>query len=412
LEFLKHRLANGLEIVVERNAAAHSCALGFFVRAGSRDENDAVAGVSHFLEHMTFKGTPTRSAEDVNRQFDEIGAHYNAFTSEEATVYYASVLPEYQDPAVELLGDILRPSLRSDDFETEKQVILEEIHMYEDQPPFGADDKVKAAYYGAHPLGRSVLGTAESIRALTAEQMRDYHRCRYSPGNVVLVAAGRIDFERLLASAERWCGAWEPMVSTRIVEPAQPNNGFQLICKETATQQYVIQLAGGPSATDTDRYAAKVLGTILGDDSGSRLYWELVDLGLAEQVSLSHYEYEGAGAMMTYMSCPPEEAAGNLECIGNVYRAAETEGVTATELVQAKSKIASRIVLSSEKPRGRLFVVGTDWVQRGQYRSVVHDLDAVAALTLDDVHAVLARFPLTSNTTIVVGPLDSLNGGK
>lgn len=412
MEFLNHRLANGLEIVVERNAAAHSCALGFFVRAGARDENDAVAGVSHFLEHMTFKGTPTRSAEDVNRQFDEIGAHYNAFTSEEATVYYASVLPEYQDPAVELLGDILRPSLRGDDFDMEKQVILEEIHMYEDQPPFGADDKVKAAYYGSHPLGRSVLGTVESIRALTAEQMREYHRCRYSPSNVVLVAAGRIDFERLVASAERWCGAWEPMVSTRLVEPAQPNNGFQLIHKETATQQYLIQLAGGPSATDPDRYAAKVLATILGDDSGSRLYWELVDLGLAEQVSLSHYEYEGAGAMMTYMSCPPEEAAGNLECIANVYQTAETEGISETELVQAKSKIASRIVLSSEKPRGRLFVVGTDWIQRGQYRGVSDDLDAVGALTLDDIHAVLAKYPLTRNTTIVVGPLKDLEGGE
>jgi predicted Zn-dependent peptidase len=357
---------------------------------------------------MTFKGTPTRSAEDVNRQFDEIGAHYNAFTSEEATVYYAAVLPEYQGQAVELLGDILRPSLREDDFETEKQVILEEIHMYEDQPPFGADEKVKAAHYGAHPLGRSVLGTVESVTALVADQMRDYHRRRYSPGNVVLAAAGRIDFERLVASAERWCGAWEPVASERSVEPAEPHHGFQLIRKETATQQYVIQLAGGPTATDADRYAAKVLATILGDDSGSRLYWELVDPGLAEQASLSHYEYEGAGAMMTYMSCQPEEAAENIERIADVYRVAESSGLTASELGQAKSKLRSRIVLSSEKPRGRLFVVGTDWVHRGRYRSVSDDLEAVAALNLDDIHAVLARFPLTQATTVVVGPLDKL----
>jgi predicted Zn-dependent peptidase len=408
LEFLNHRLANGLEIVAECNAGAHSAALGFFVRTGSRDETDEVAGVSHFLEHMTFKGTPTRTAEDVNRQFDEIGAHYNAFTSEEATVYYAAVLPEYQDSAVELLGDILRPSLRGDDFDTEKQVILEEIHMYEDQPPFGADEKVKAAHYGVHPLGRSVLGSVASITALTAEQMRDYHRRRYSPGNVVLAAAGRIDFERLVAAANRWCGAWEPVSAGRTVEPAQPQGGFQLIHKESATQQYVIQLSGGPSATDADRYAAKLLGTILGDDSGSRLYWELVDPGLAEQVSLSHYEYEGAGSMMTYMSCQPEETAENLERIQDVYRAAESEGLTASELVQAQSKLRSRIVLSGEKPRGRLFVVGSDWVQRGCYRNVAQDLEAVAALRLDDVHAVLARFPLTRNTTVAVGPLENL----
>ena len=144
MKLLSHTLPNGLEIVAECNAAAYSTALGFFVRTGSRDENDAMAGVSHFLEHMAFKGTPSRSADDVNREFDEMGAHYNAFTNEENTVFYAAVLPEHQDRAVELLADILRPSLREDDFDTEKQVILEEIQMYEDQPPFGADDKCPA----------------------------------------------------------------------------------------------------------------------------------------------------------------------------------------------------------------------------------------------------------------------------
>lgn len=408
MEFLEHRLPNGLEIVVERNAEVHSSGLGFFVRAGSRDENDAIAGVSHFLEHMTFKGTPTRSAEDVNRQFDEIGAHYNAFTNEEATVYYAAMLPEYQDRVVELLGDILRPSLREEDFETEKQVILEEIHMYEDQPPFGADEKVKAAHYGTHPLGRSVLGTVESITRLSAGQMRDYHRSRYSPTNIVLAAAGRIDFDALVASAQRWCGHWEPMAAQRVVEPAVARDGFQLLRKESATQQYAIQLAPGPSATDPDRYAAKLLATILGDDSGSRLFWELLDPGLAEQVSLGHYEYEGAGAMTTYMSCQPEETADNLRRIENVYRAAETDGLTPEELGQAKSKLRSRVVLSGERPRGRMFVVGSDWVQRGAYRSVDDDLQAVAAITLDEIHAVLARFPLTRNTTVTIGPLASL----
>ena len=161
MEFLKHILPNGLEIVAERNPKAYSTALGFFVRAGSRDETDEVAGVSHFLEHMMFKGTPTRTADDVNREFDEMGASYNAFTSEEHTVYYAAVLPEYQVQASELLADILRPSLRLEDFEMEKQVILEEIRMYEDQPPFGADEKCRALYFGEHPLARSVLGTVE-----------------------------------------------------------------------------------------------------------------------------------------------------------------------------------------------------------------------------------------------------------
>ena len=148
---------------------------------------------------MVFKGTPSRSADHVNREFDEMGAHYNAFTNEENTVFYAAVLPEHQRRAVDLLADILRPSLREDDFNTEKQVILEEIQMYEDQPPFGADDKCRALHYGAHPLGHSVLGTAKSVGGLSVEAMLDYFRRRYSPGNIVLAGAGRIDFDALVS---------------------------------------------------------------------------------------------------------------------------------------------------------------------------------------------------------------------
>ena len=409
MEFVKHTLPNGLEIVAECNDAAYSTALGFFVNSGARDENDAVAGVSHFLEHMVFKGTPTRSADDVNREFDEMGAHYNAYTNEENTVFYAAVLPEHQDHAVDLLADILRPSLRQEDFDTEKQVILEEIQMYEDQPPFGADDKCRAMHFGSHPLGHSVLGTAASIRGLTSDAMADYFRRRYSPGNIVLAAAGRIDFEELVASVERRCGEWQPVATSRTVERAEGHDGFHVLHKETATQQYLLQLATGPAAEDSDRYAAKLLATVLGDDSGSRLYWELLDPGLAEHVSLSHSEHQGAGMMMTYMSCEPEQTADNLRRIVNIYRAAEAEGVTAAELDQAKSKIRSRIVLSSERPRGRLFAVGGDWVYRREYRPVEAELDAVARLTLDDLHAVLARYPLTNPTTVTIGPLAELS---
>jgi predicted Zn-dependent peptidase len=408
MQFLKHTLPNGLEIVAECNGSAHSTAVGFFVRTGARDESDAVAGVSHFLEHMAFKGTPSRSADDVNREFDEMGAHYNAFTNEENTVFYAAVLPEHQDRAVELLADILRPSLREDDFNTEKQVILEEIQMYEDQPPFGADDKCRALHYGAHPLGRSVLGTAKSVRELPVEAMLDYFRRRYSPGNIVLAGAGRIDFDALVGLVQRRCGDWAPAATARTVEPVHARDGFQVLHKETATQQYVLQLAAGPAAEDADRYAAKLLATVLGDDSGSRLYWELVDPGLAEHASLSHGEHQRAGMLMTYMSCDPEQAAGNLQRILDLYRRAEAEGVTAAELEQAQSKIRSRLVLSSERPRGRLYAVGNDWVYRHEYRPVEAELAAVAGVTVADMAAVLAKYPLTRATTVAIGPLAEL----
>lgn len=412
MEFRRHTLKNGLELVAECDAEAYSSALGFFVRSGSRDETEEVAGVSHFLEHMAFKGTPSRSADDVNREFDELGAHYNAFTNEEATVFYAAVIPECQDRAVDLLGDILRPSLREEDFDTEKQVILEEIRMYDDQPPFGADEKVKALHYGPHPLGRSVLGTAESITALRVEQMRSYFQSRYSPGNIVVAAAGALDFDALVRALERCCGPWEPFAAERIVTRPKFHDGYEVMRKESATQQYALQLAPAPAAEDEDRFAAKLVATILGDDSGSRLYWELIDPGLAEQAAVSHYEYEGAGAFMTYMSCEPEQAGENLERIRALFTRAEAGGFTAAELEQAKNKIRSRIVLSAERPRGRMFVVGSDWVHRREYRSVDDDLKTVAAIKLDDLHAVLAKYPVTRSTTVTIGPLAELPAGK
>jgi predicted Zn-dependent peptidase len=393
-----------LEIVAECNGDAYSTALGFFVKTGARDESDELAGVSHFLEHMVFKGTPTRSADDVNREFDEMGAHYNAFTNEESTVFYAAILPEYTDWAVGLLADILRPSLREDDFNTEKKVIIEEIRMYEDQPPFGADEKCRAIYFDPHPLGRSVLGTEQTVGRLTAEQMRDYFRCRYSPSNIVLAGAGRIDFEDLVRIVDRYCGHWEPQRASRLVTPSSPRDAFQTLVKETATQQYTVAMTAGPSATDPDRFAAKLLSMVIGDDTGSRLYWDLVDPGLAEHVSLNHYEYEGAGLMVTYLCCEPNETPENLQRVLDVYRIAEQQGVAAEELAQAKSKVSSRVVLSSERPRGRLFSVGSDWVQRGEYCSVRDVLDDVAAVSLDDVLAVLRKYPLSRGTTVTIGP--------
>src|SRR5207244_4837919 len=196
--FHSHLLKNGLHIIGETSPSARSAALGFFVRTGSRDESAEVSGVTHFLEHMVFKGTPRRTALDVNRDFDRIGAHYNAFTSEENTVFYAAILPEYIPQAVDILADILRPSLRVDDFEMEKKVIIEEIGMYEDQPVFCAYDNAKRIYFAEHPLGNSVLGTPDSITALTRDQMQGYFDKRYVAANITVSAAGNFSFPQLV----------------------------------------------------------------------------------------------------------------------------------------------------------------------------------------------------------------------
>ncbi|MBI3862174.1 MAG: insulinase family protein, partial [Planctomycetia bacterium] len=256
MQFHEARLANGLQIIAEQSPSVHSVAVGFFVRTGSRDETDEVSGVSHFLEHMVFKGTARNSADDVNRIFDEVGAKYNASTSEEITLFYAAVLPEYLPQSFDLLADILRPALRQDDFDMEKKVILEEIGMYDDQPTYTAYENLMQTHFSGHPLGHSVLGTNESIGALKCEQMRAYHQTRYASGNIVLAVAGKFDWPELLALAEKNCSGWPAGGGARRTAEAHPAGGFKLITKSSSMLQHVMHMAPAPPASSPLRYAA------------------------------------------------------------------------------------------------------------------------------------------------------------
>ena len=410
MQFRDHTLSNGLQIVAECNDKAYSTAIGYFVRAGARDETDELSGVSHFLEHMAFKGTAHRTAAEVNQQLDQIGSHSNASTSEEQTIYYAAMLPEYQQTAVEILSDMMRPALRPEDFDTEKQVILEEIAKYDDQPPFGAHEKAMAQHFGNHPLGRSVLGTVKSVGALTAEQMGSYFEQRYSPGNMVLTAAGNIDFDALTETAEQMCGQWPSFSVTRETPRAEANDSFLSIHKETASQQYLVQIANGPAAHDNQRYAARLLATIFGDDSGSRLYWEMIETGLAEYAGIDCYEFQGTGIFMTYLCGAPEDAQQILQHATEMKHQLQENGVSEEELAQAKSKICAHVVLSSERPMHRLYAVGANWLQRGEYRTVSDVVAAYQAVTVADIREILDQFPLTEETTVTIGPLKQMDG--
>lgn len=411
MEFLRHTLSNGLEVIAERNDKAYSTALGYFVKTGSRDEMAAISGMSHFLEHMTFKGTSLRTAEDVNRELDEIGSHSNAYTSEEQTVYHAIVLPEYMERAIDLLSDMMRPALREEDFHTEKQVILEEIAKYDDQPPFGAFERSMALHFGEHSLGRSILGTRESVTALTAAQMREFFEQQYSPRNMALVATGNVDFPRLVELAERYAGSWpafdprrDPTRTQRV--PSRPLR--EVRPNSLATQQYVILVGDGPAADQPERYAGRLLATILGDDSGSRMFWELVDTGRAECAAMGPHEFQGTGIFLTYLCCEPEDTAENLQAIHEILRAAEVGGVTEQELEQAKNKICSHIVLSSERAANRLFSVGGAWLTRGEYKQVKDVVAAYRKVTVADISDVIRKYQLTRYTTCAVGPLEKL----
>jgi predicted Zn-dependent peptidase len=407
MRFLRERLDNGLEIIAEVTDGGLSTSIGFFVRTGARDESDDLWGASHFLEHMVFKGTADLPADEINRRFDWMGASANAFTSEEDTVYHAAVLPSQQHEAVDLLARMMRPALREEDFATEKLVILEEIRMYDDQPPFGADDRCRAGYFGRHPLARSVLGTTESIQSLPVEAMREYHRRRYSPGNIVLAATGAVDFEALVTSARRLCGDWEPLDSPVRRQPVHPPAADRLeyIVRPTATLEYAVRMSAGPAGDDDDRFAAKLLAVALGDDSGSRLYWALVDSGEAEQASCHHHDFLDAGLMITQLSCDAADVSPLLARILEVYREAATQGISPAEFAQARNKLAGRVVLEGERPRRRLFHVGLEWAHGGVYRSVADNLRIVEGLSLDDLERVLSRWPLDgAGVTVLAGP--------
>ena len=404
MTFHQTTLSNGLEVVAELNDEVRSVAAGFFVRAGSRDESDDVSGVSHFLEHMAFKGSATRDALAVNRDFDEVGAKHNAQTSEEDTLYHVTCLPEYLPRSFEVLADILRPSLRGDDFEMEKQVIVEEIHMYMDNPMSVAYEAAKAAHFGPHPLGRSILGSVESIKNMTVEQMRGYYRSRYGAGNIVLAVSGNDDWSRLVDLAERYCGDWPQGVAGRDALVRRGPTSFQAICRADDQQQTVIGVADAPALESDDRHAAQLLATILGDHTGSRLYWTLIDPGHADGVDVSYQDYNNTGVFYTFLSCDPDEAQANLGRIESVFRDAMREGPSEEELAQARNKVLSRTVLRSERPMGRLGSLGFQWLYRREYLSVEDELAAFDRVTTDDLRRVLDAFPLTPWTIVSVGP--------
>jgi predicted Zn-dependent peptidase len=402
-------LDNGLTVIGEQNPSALSMAAGYFVRTGARDESLEVSGVSHFLEHMLFKGTAKRTAEDVNREFDEMGADYNAFTGEEYTVYYGAVLPEEQPRLLDLLTDMMRPTLRVDDFDMEKNVILEEIALYKDRPQFTVIDETRATYYKDHPLGQSVLGTTESISALSRDQMHGYWSRRYAPNNLVLAMTGAIDWDGALRQLKRATGSWRPAETPREAPPFQPEPRVRVIRNDKIHRAHIAFAAPGVPAQDDERFVADIIGDMLGGGDGSRLYWDLVEPGIADSVRLSHDEEDRSGAFFGYASCDPERAQTVVDRARGVLQKAMAEGFREDEIERAKRKVASALVLHDETPRGRLFHVGFDWQYRQQHRPLDEVIDRYLAVSPEDVRRLLDRRPFDAMTVVALGPLETLS---
>ncbi len=409
MQFRNHTFPNGLQVVAEVDDAALSVSLGYFVKAGARHESAELSGVSHFLEHMQFKGTQRRTAEQVNREIDELGGNSNAYTSEDHTVYYMHVIPEYQSQSVDLLTDLMRPSLRDEDFETERKVILEEIAMYDDQPPYGALELSMEQYFGSHPLANRILGTNESVGALTSTGMRNYHRQRYAADHLCFVATGAVDFDELVRQLEKLTSDWEPSKAPEITPAlAAPERLFVEQVVAIANQQYVVKLQSAPHRKSSDRFAYRMASSAIGDDGGSRLFWALIDTGLAESAGLFTQHFDDTGIVATILACPPEDAEENWTICREVVLGVEKNPLSQRELELVRNRICSSIILAAERPSNRLFSIGNNWIFRQLYEPLTKTLENYASVSLDQFNEAAASLATGQGTITAVGPTAGL----
>jgi predicted Zn-dependent peptidase len=402
-EFRHATLENGLTVIAETDPSAHTAAVGFFVKTGARDEPPALMGVSHFLEHMVFKGTERRSSEAVNRDFDRIGADHNAFTTGELTAFHAHVLPEHLGTATEVIADILRPALRPADFDEEKGVILEEIAMYDDNPFWRLWEHANERYFGAHPLGHRVLGTRETVGAMTRNAMNDYFERRYGAANTVVCAAGAIDFDRFVEDVRRHCGHWQRGEPGRAHPAFHPHEERIEVSMPQANRAYLAWLCPAPALQDPRRYAASMVAQVLGDSEGSRLYWSLIEPGIAEEAQMQYDGHDGVGEYVAYAACRPED----IDRVDGIVRAElgrVADDLTDAELSNARAKVATAVTISGERPAGRMRRLGSLWLYRGAYSSLEDELAQIESLTVSDLRAVMHDYPLRPTLRALVSP--------
>lgn len=405
-QFVHTVLNCGLTIIGELQAQAKTVALGYFVHTGARDERPSEHGVSHFLEHMLFKGYQQLDAIELNERFDALGAQYNAFTSEDATVYHAAVLPKYVPELLDLLSAMMQPALRPEDVDMEKQVILEEIEMYQDQPTTRLFDTLRARYYAQHPLGQNVLGTAASVQAISPEMLRSYWQQRYAASNMILAVSGAVDWSAFVQQAKQITQTWShsPKIP-REYPNLQPQYGHSHILDTALNRHHLAFMATGYATQDPLRYAAYLLSEVIGGENG-RLFWVLVDSGLADAAQLSHIDDDHSGHFEGFLSCDPQRQAECWQLYQQVLVEVQAKGIEASELIRAQRRLAVNVALRSESPYSRLFSFGTEWLYNQHYMSSAETVQHIQAVTMQDIQTVLAKQPFSHLAICTLGPIE------
>jgi predicted Zn-dependent peptidase len=394
-KYVLSELDSGQRVITERLTHVRSVALGYWIGAGSRDERNGKAGVSHFIEHLLFKGTSSYSAQEIAETFDRLGGELNAATSREHTVVYARVPDDRLETAVDVMSDMVFCPLFAE-LDAEREVVLEEIAMYEDTPHDYVHDLIAAAVFGNRPLGRPVVGSAEVISSIGRRSISAYHRAMYVPGNVVVAAAGNLQHNRLVELLERAerkqaeASARASRVRTPLVRTPAPGIRFQ----RKDTEQYHVCLgAPGISRSDRRRFAASVLDNILGGSASSRLFQEIREKrGMAYSVYSFASQYTDTGQIGFYVGTREENLAACLEVAAAEIADVAAGNVSEAELERAKENLKGRIMLSMESTSNRMTRLGRSVITDTEILSlprIIAEIDAVGPEAISELAGVL-----------------------
>ena len=377
--------------MTESVGSVRSIALGLWVRTGSRDESPAQAGLSHFLEHLLFKGTDRFSSREIDETFDSLGAEVNAGTGKETTSVYSRFLDRHLDRAFDVLSDmVLHPSYP--DIDSERDVVIEEIAMYEDEPQDKVHDILSTAVFGDHPLGRPIIGRAEVVSSVPIPEIAAFHDERYVGGNLVLAAAGNVDHERIveLAGEKLDCPGLPGADGPAEAAPGEINPRRCFHVKET--EQYHLCIGGpGIARGDERRFALRILDTVLGGSTSSRLFQEVREKrGLAYAVYSYASQFVDSGQVGIYVGTRPDNVAEAMEIIGRELARIAAGGITAEELERARENVKGRTTLSMESTLARMNRLGSSVLMGVPVLTLDEVLAALDAVTLDDVAALAA----------------------
>lgn len=400
-------LPNGLRIITETMPSVRSVSIGCWADTGTRDETAKEHGASHFLEHLLFKGSETLSAREVSETFDAIGAESNAFTSKEATCYWTRLLDDEVTTGFDILSEIIqRPAFRANEIDSERQVVIEEINMNDDDPSDVAFENFTTAAFSGHPLEAPVLGTRDSIRGMTRDDIMGYWDRRYGAGSVVIAAVGHLEHQEIVDIVSDRFGQWSGPEVDHEYLPAEPSS--RAVITRRDTEQAHILLGGKGLARDDDRrWAYQVLNHIMGSGMSSRLFREVrEERGLAYAVYAFRLAYADAGAWGVYVGTTPSQADTALNVIRDELNKVMDEGITETEMERAKGSMRGGLALSLEDSNSRMVRLGRDELAGMPHLSTDERLEKLESVTREEVQKVAQEMYQSERLIGAVGPFD------